>query len=355
MRIGGYQRLNWEYRQTRHHAFSLACSLSTMNDPSSQTRESWTDRFWSRWWGGGGLVLLLRLGTLCCFAGWTWVHFYWEAPYGVLFWQSDTYQLAEDYGVSWDQFVGTGAYDGLVQTWLARIAWLYLACTLMALTVQRRAWAQMAVLITGSGLLTVLSYAKYLSAQQQLPMFIEHGGQMLMPTLLVFALAFGVRHRATVTMAVLAFVMTFAGHGSYALGLWPTPSNFYAMTSVILNVEYDAAKLFLRIAGVLDFIVCIGIFIPGIRRSCAVYAAVWGFLTAIARPVASMSWDLYYYGADQYVHEAILRTPHWVIPLYLFFAMRTSKANVTTEVHEQIGEKTSITPMAEKPKIQVAH
>ncbi len=84
-----------------------------------------------------------------------------------------------------------------------------------------------------------------------------NGGQMLIPILLVMALALGARHRVTILTAIVALIMTFAGHGSYALGYWPTPGNFYAMTTLILGVEYPAAQNLLRVAGILDFMVCI--------------------------------------------------------------------------------------------------
>ncbi len=264
------------------------------------------------------LLVIIRWGAFLCFAGWTWVHFYWEAPYGILLWQDATYQFASRLGIDWDEFVGSGADDGFVQTWLARTAWLYLGCTILTLTAGKRSWFQWAGLLGGSGLLVVLSYAKYVAAQRQLPMFVEHGGQMLMPVLLVLALALGVRHRATILLAVVAFVMTFAGHGSYALNLWPTPATFYAMTCVSLGVEYETAQTLLRIFGVLDLLVCIGILLPPIRRACALYAVGWGLLTALARPVAGMSWSLNYWGADQFLQETVLRAPHFLIPLYLF-------------------------------------
>lgn len=284
-----------------------------MNDSEPDNHETNPDRL---------LIAILRLGAFLCLAGWSWVHFYWEAPYGVLVWSDATYELAESLGVSWDEYVGTGASDGWVQIWLSRIAWIYIAGTVLTLTVRKGAWLQMAGLVLATVMLAILSYAKYVSAQYQLPMFVEHGGQILMPLLLVLALTFGARHRASVITAIAAFIMTFAGHGSYALGLWPTPSTFYAMTSVILGVEYEAAQTILRTAGVLDFVICVGILIPATRRASAAYAAVWGFLTAIARPVAGMSWSLYYWGADQYLHEAVLRAPHWIIPLYLFLLWR---------------------------------
>lgn len=266
------------------------------------------------------LIALLRLGTFLCFAGWTWVHFYWEGPYGVLLWHDTTYELASRWGISWEEFVGSGANDGWVQAWIARVAWLFVGCMVLSLTARQRSWWQLALLgIGGTLLMTVVSYAKYLSANSQLPMFVEHGGQILMPLLLVLGLSLGARHWVTRGMALLAVITTFAGHGSYALGLWPTPANFYGMISVVLHVDYEWARFILRTAGLLDFVVCVGLFIPWVRRGCALYAALWGLLTAIARPVAGMSPSLYYWGADQFVHEAVLRAPHFVIPLYLFW------------------------------------
>lgn len=271
------------------------------------------------------LVNVIRLGAFFCFAGWTWVHFYWEGPYGVLLWQDSTYELAARWGVQWDDFVGTGRNDGLVQRWMSRIGWLYLACTLTTLTVRNRSWIQMTVLVGGSVLLGILSYAKYVSVQRQLPMLVEHGGQILIPLLLVMAITAGARHRLTTTTAIIAFVMTFAGHGSYAMGFWPTPATFHAMISVCLSVEYETSQWILRVAGLLDFAVCIGIVLPWLRRGCAFYAVGWGFLTALARPVAGMSWSLNYWGADQFLHETVLRAPHFMIPLYLFLLWRKPK------------------------------
>lgn len=271
------------------------------------------------------LLLCLRLGSFLCFAGWAWVHLYWEGPYGILLWRDATYTLAEQFGISWDEFVGSGANDGLIQVWMTRIGWIYLLGAILSLSVRQRSWLQMAVLIVGSGLLAVLSYAKYLGSQQQLPMLVEHGGQILSPAILVLALTAGIRHRMTVSAAQVAVVMVFAGHGLYALGYhWPTPANFFGMTSIILHVESETARVFLRVAGALDLLVCIGLFIPFLRRASAGYAAVWGLLTALARPVAGMSTDLNYWAADQFVHEAVLRTPHFMIPLYLLFVWRKS-------------------------------
>jgi hypothetical protein len=259
------------------------------------------------------LTLILRTGTFLCLVGWTWTHFYWEGPYAVLLWNETTYGMADD----WDEFVGSGADDGLVQRWLGILAWLYLACTLFTLTVRRRSTYQLIPLLVSVVMLGFLFYAKYLGSQRQLPMLIEHGGQFLMPVLFVLALKVGPRHPLVSNLAIIAVTLTFAGHGAYALGLWPTPGNYFAMTKVILGWDEAAATVFLRIAGVLDYLLCVGLLIPRLRIPSALYAFAWGLATALARPVAGMSSDLNYFGADQFVHEALLRAPHFLIPLYL--------------------------------------
>ena len=270
------------------------------------------------------LVLLLRLGTFLCLIGWTWVHFYWESPYGILLWQESTFTLAGRLGISWDEFVGSGANDGVVQKWMTQAGWLFLACAVLAITARRKAQIQMGGLIAGSLLLILLAYARFLKSQRELPMFVEHGGQILIPVLLVMALSLGVRHRVTVMTAMVALIATFAGHGCYAVGFdpWPVPDNFLNMTSDILRVENETARIILLVAGILDFVVCIGIWVPALRCACALYAGVWGLLTALARPVAGMSSDLNYWGADLFLHEVVLRAPHFLIPLYLFLVWR---------------------------------
>lgn len=273
------------------------------------------------------LLLVLRASAVLCFAGWTWGHLYWEGPYGILLWQDSTYELAERWGISWDEFVGSGSGDGWVQTAISGIGWVYAGLTVLAVTVGRRSYLQMCALVLGSGLLTVLSYAKYVATERQLPMLIEHGGQILSPVLLVAALSLGVRHRLTEAIARTAVVATFAGHGAYATGWWPTPGNYHAMVLLILGLDYDPASVLLRWAGLLDFAVCALLFVPPLQRIAAGYAAGWGFVTALARPVAGMSWDLNYWGADQFVHEALLRAPHFLIPLYLFLLLRRSHSH----------------------------
>ena len=280
------------------------------------------------------LVLILRLGALLCFAGWSWQHLYWEGPLGVLLWQDSTFEFAESLGYSWEQFVGTGANDGLIQRLQQGAGWLLVSSVVATLFLRPKSVFSSAILLLGTLLLGLVFYAKYLNSQEQLPMLIEHGGQLLAPVCLWLAINLGGRHIITISTVVAAVILTFAGHGCYAIGAWPTPSTFFAMTTVVLGTGFETTQRLLYIAGVLDFVVCVGLLIPYLRVPLAVYACVWGLLTAIARPVAGMSVELNYWGADQFLHEAIIRAPHSILPMYLVWAWVSSPGKNKQEIFE---------------------
>lgn len=264
------------------------------------------------------LEYCLRLSTFFCFAGWAWGHLYWEPSYASILWNDTTFTWFQQLGYSWEEFVGTGANNGLIQKFFRWIGWLFLGGSILSFTVRRNSWIQLTMLLFSGLLILAVALGKFIKSEFELPMLVEHGGQILSPILLVIALSLGVRHRITVTTAIIAFWMTFAGHGLYAVGIWPTPATFVGMTRVISGLDADSAKLFLLVVGILDLTICFGIAIPFLRRTCALYALIWGMLTAAARPVAGMSWDLNYWGADQFLHESVYRAPHVFIPLYLF-------------------------------------
>lgn len=264
------------------------------------------------------LEYCLRVSTFFCFSGWAWGHLYWEPTYSSILWSETTFEWFQKFGYTWEDFAGTGSNDGLIQKCVHCIGWLFFGASILSFSATRTSWIQLSFLSLSSVLMAAVAAAKYIKSEFEFPMLIEHGAQVLSPVLLVMALTLGMRHRATVNTAIIAILMTFAGHGLYAAGVWPTPPTFIGMTRSIFGWDYNTTKIFLRVAGFFDFVVCCGMFIPTLRRSCALYAFFWGLMTAAARPIAGMSWDLNYWGADQFMPGLVYRSPHWFIPLFLF-------------------------------------
>jgi len=94
------------------------------------------------------------------------------------------------------------------------------------------------------------------------------------------------------------------------------------MTLNILPVSQNIAEQFLFIEGLMDFLIAIIIFIPKTAKSALIYAAIWGFLTALARIVSGLHYDISIAIVMQYLHKTIFRLPHGLIPLIAYLLLK---------------------------------
>ncbi len=97
---------------------------------------------------------------------------------------------------------------------------------------------------------------------------------------------------------------TFLGHGIFALQLKP---RFIEMLTAFIGVTGTLANNLMYLIGAIDVIVGIfALFYP--MRLVLIYASVWGFLTALARPIANDPiWDF------------VERWANWAAPLALLY------------------------------------
>ncbi len=125
----------------------------------------------------------------------------------------------------------------------------------------------------------------------------------------------------------VAIALTFTCHGLYAIGYYPRPMTFMTMTQNILGVNSAGVNSFLNLAGVLDFVVALGIFVlKGKAKKAALwYAVIWGALTSFARIIGNYYLDFPLESLHQWVFEAVLRFPHFLIPLVLIVAFNKNR------------------------------
>lgn len=285
---------------------------STQSSPDHRGLDSFSRTTW-----------VLRIGVGACFAGWAWQHLRWSIPYDAILWHPDYFiWLASTLDVSWETYVARVVTDHRIFLGVRTIGLVYLALALMAVTAKRNSLIQLTCLAVGSVLLAAGALSQYVEAGHAKASLVEQGGQVLAPIVLVLALQLGVRDRVTIVLALVAFWTTFAGHGVYATGLAPTPGHFYGLVNAILGSGEETTDVLLKTAGILDFAVCLGVLVPVFRSGCLAYAAFWGLVTALARPFAGMSTLAAWWGADQFLHEALLRAPHACMPLFLLLVLR---------------------------------
>ncbi|HLD15096.1 MAG TPA: hypothetical protein VJB94_00760 [Candidatus Nanoarchaeia archaeon] len=96
----------------------------------------------------------------------------------------------------------------------------------------------------------------------------------------------------------------FLGHGIFAL---QGKESFIAMITNVLGVSNPAATSLLLVIGTMDVIVAILALVYPLRIMLA-WAALWGFVTGLARPLAGEPvWDF------------VERWANWALPLALLY------------------------------------
>jgi len=221
---------------------------------------------------------------------------------------------------------------------------LLLAVLAAFLVTKQRRWAQ-AVLILASALLSILAWAVFHDRMLRIGEILEQAISVTVPLCLVALARRTVAApnpeephadvRGAIGPARIVLLMkcviaaTFAGHGLYAVGLYPVPGEWVTMVMAILRLSEPGAFTFLWIAGVLDFAVAVLVFVPGrTARIALLYAAFWGAATALARSLAFVGIENFAESARYWFPETFVRLPHAGVPLALYFLTRPSSTRV---------------------------
>lgn len=266
---------------------------------------------------------MILWSTVVFLLGRSYQHFFMEGAYRALFLDEAIFRGIQSIfsDQSWLAFVNSPRTDAGILVFTRMLAWIW-TLTALALVFHRRLPRPMLWVLPGLSSLGLLVYgaAEYLDSGYQWAQWIEHSAQMAMPLLCAFFLRRGAS--ASWSMAARAAVgLTFLGHGLYALGYYPVPGHFVYMTTEITRLSDEAARDVLLIAGLLDLLALVLVFVPRLDRYALLYCVVWGFLTALARPFAYLLFNhLFWITAHQTVFEFVVRVPHFMLPLVVLLA-----------------------------------
>ncbi len=222
-------------------------------------------------------------------------------------------------GYSWVLLNGVSGWSDLAMT--GSLLLIFIAISFF---IPRRRFCTWLWLV-GALFLLILHGINWITSDSGIGVFLEHASQIGLPVLL-FLIATGKSDRLTSRVALATLSLTFVFHGLFALGFpsslsWlnhPTPDRFVFMTKACLGIDSDSTALtILQTAAWLDFAAAIAIWISPIRKAGLVYMLIWGFLTALARPVAYIDLDFLSSGLMRWLPEFLIRSPHWALPLAL--------------------------------------
>lgn len=266
-------------------------------------------------------MLVLQIAAACVFAGRAWQHLFWEAPYRELIWDQALMQgLIESLThLTWEEFATSIAVDEAIQRATLALGIFYAVCALTVIFIRKLPAFFKWIVWAGAFLLVFLALIYTKDHFFHVGQFFEYALQFGTPVFFLFALKKGAITERLVIWMKVAIVLTFTCHGLYAIGYYPQPAGFLEMTMRCLAFSQEDAVTFLNIAGAMDYVVAVGIFLPRKRaRWFLFYAACWGLATSLARVVGNFYLDFPWLSLHQWLFETVYRLPHFFIPFLLF-------------------------------------
>jgi len=278
-----------------------------------------------------GSVLLFLLGR-------AFQHLVFEGPYRAFFLDEQHFGVLQSWlgQGTWYDYVNDPITDVRILWYTRAVGVLWVLCALSFLRwKQIHGGLQLALVFLSTGTLVFYAGCAYLDKGYQSAQWIEHSAQFLFPALSLWFLRSSQMPSWNI-LARLAIALTFTGHGMYAMGLFPVPGNFVYMTTTILGVSDAFAKDLLYVAGILDLLVSVALFLPKVDRIALWYCVGWGLLTALARPLTYIYFNhLFWITVQQTLFEFVVRIPHFILPLMVL--MRAAQHDVQTSTSRPLG------------------
>ncbi|WP_372654831.1 hypothetical protein [Halobacteriovorax sp.] len=269
------------------------------------------------------LELILRFSTCFVLFGRGLQHLFYDAPYRIVLWnESLLAPVFNLFGWSWTDYVTSPLTDRYINYSVILVGVFLIVASLIAVFNYKKGEK----LLLLSGLYLIVLSLLYMATKYFVPaQFIEYSSQMFSPFALILFWKKAQSDRLVLFIRV-AVALTFIGHGSYALGIFPVPGNFIDMVINILGCTESTALIFLKIMGSLDFIAAALLFIPILDHWALTFCCAWGLLTSVAR-VGEESVFGFSHTLSSLGHEFIMRGPHFLLPLFLIYSAQKKAFN----------------------------
>ncbi|WP_282084869.1 hypothetical protein [Aquimarina algiphila] len=269
------------------------------------------------------IITILKASTFLIFLGRAYQHMVWDPPYRTFLWDEAILKgfVESVFGVSWNEYVTSLSVASSISLSIKIIGVFYLLCAVVTLLIKPGMKKVGKLFLLGGSIgLFILAVLYCKEKFFHVGQLFEYTIQFLSPVLLYMAVFTSIEVKKIRMIALIAIALTFSCHGLYAIGYYPRPGSFVDMTINTLPISEPSAHAMLKIAGIIDFLIAITIFIPRLSYPSLLYAFIWGGLTAIARLTGHFHVDFLGNTFSQWTWEVIIRLPHALIPLFVIVA-----------------------------------
>lgn len=265
---------------------------------------------------------ILRPVAILCFLmfmGRAYQHLFWDAPYRTLLWEEEWLEGFVNWlGLDWKTYVTSVQADRSIQLVIKMTGLLYIVCAFICLAMRQGVFKKLQpILHFGIISLALLFFLLTKEKFFHIGQFFEHTAQLACPMVLLLLVNRKINTVQLIFVLKIAIALTFCCHGLYAIGYYPRPGVFVDMVINTFGCSEAFAHQFLWLAGLLDFVVAIALFIPQSQKVAVYYVLIWGFVTALARTTAFFDWTFPFQSLHQNVFQSMVRLPHGGLPLVL--------------------------------------
>ena len=253
-----------------------------------------------------------------------WQHLFLNAPFRTFLWNEELLKPVVEglTSLSWHQYATSYLVDQWIQYSVQFFGLIYGLGAIVVLFCHNKKKLIGRYLVTLFGCLFLLSFLYYMEKFFYLAMLFEYAIQIMTP-LIVYAVLFNKYHSKYFQLGIMLGVsLTFLGHGLFALGLYPVPGHFIDMIVNVFGFNESGARILLKVAGTLDLMACALIFYRPARKYALYFMIGWGGLTAAARIVAHIDFNLFMLTGHQWVYETLVRVPHALVPLFILLTLK---------------------------------
>lgn len=272
---------------------------------------------------------LLKLSVFLVFFGRAYQFLFWDAPFRAFFWDESLLKpFVEDVlAINWHDYVTSVTTDNFIQNITFFFGAVFTLAAIVTLIYKHNVRTFKVIVLSGTTGLIILAYLLMKEQFYRLGQFFEYSLQFGVPIILVYYKRTFIQQHLDLILKILIAIV-FVAHAMYAIGYYPVSGYFLDMTINILGFSESTAQMFLLVAGILDILTAILIFVPRVAKYALYYMVVWGFLTAMARLVSGINFDFFWDSVHANLYQMIYRLPHGLIPLMVVFRIKEiSKVN----------------------------
>jgi hypothetical protein len=266
------------------------------------------------------IIWLVKICAFTVFLGRAYQLYFFGAPFRAILWdESLLTPLVEGLtNYSWYDYATNPKVNAWIEGFTKFCSVIFLIAALLSLFWDKIKYQRLKKLIVGFALLLLLliGICMVKDRNYEYLLFFELFIQFSAPILLLLNVRLDIiKSKKIINGLKIAIACTFTAHGLFAMGLIYLPGYFIDMTIKILGVNETQATSFLYIAGVLDLVMSVLIFIPKLAKYALMYMIFWGFATAFARLFASFNSDFLSRSFHSSTYLVIYRLSHGLLPL----------------------------------------